>query len=141
VCDHTPAVLVLVGSFEDAVVPHLGLCAADYQQYLLDLIRRLDLCKHVRLLPGRDRAELPSLYAAADLFVNLTVHHDENFGLAQVEALACGVPVVGTHWGGLRDTVRNGVTGVSIPAIPDGRGNPSAVARGGAPRSNASPRP
>jgi len=52
-----------------------------------------------------------SLCGAADLFVNLTLNHDENFGLSAVEAMGCGLAVVGTYWGGQQDTIDDGVTG------------------------------
>ena len=54
------------------------------------------------------RPEVREFYNIADVAINLTLHHDENFGLAQVEAMACGLPVVGSLWGGLKDTIRDG---------------------------------
>jgi glycosyltransferase involved in cell wall biosynthesis len=46
-------------------------------------------------LPGpRYGHDLAELYRAADVVVNLSVSHQENVGLSQAEAQACGVLVV-----------------------------------------------
>jgi N-acetyl-alpha-D-glucosaminyl L-malate synthase BshA len=49
------------------------------------------------------------LLATADLFLLPT--ESESFGLSALEALACGVPVIGTRAGGLPEVVRDGETG------------------------------
>jgi glycosyltransferase involved in cell wall biosynthesis len=51
--------------------------------------------------------------SAADVFV--LPSHYEAFGLAALEAMSCGVPVVASDVGGLRDFVRPGQTGVLVP--------------------------
>ena len=56
-----------------------------------------------------------TIRAAADLFTLLSDNIQESFGLAPVEALAAGLPVVGTDWDGLKDTVEHGVTGFRVP--------------------------
>lgn len=56
-----------------------------------------------------------TIRAAADLFTLLSDNIQESFGLAPVEALAAGLPVVGTDWDGLKDTVDHGVTGFRVP--------------------------
>ncbi|WP_137179408.1 glycosyltransferase family 4 protein [Roseomonas sp. AR75] len=56
-----------------------------------------------------------TLRNAADLFTLLSDNVQESFGLAPVEALAAGLPVVGTDWDGLKDTVRHGETGFRVP--------------------------
>lgn len=55
--------------------------------------------------------ELATLLASADVF--LTTSHYEGFGLAALEALASGTPVVGWGVGGLTDVVTDG-TGVLV---------------------------
>lgn len=60
-------------------------------------------------------AAVPRLLGAADVAVNLTVNGDESFGYGVVEAMAAGLPVIGTDWGGLKDTIEDGVTGVRVP--------------------------
>jgi D-inositol-3-phosphate glycosyltransferase len=52
-------------------------------------------------------------YAAADVVA--VPSHNESFGLVALEAQACGTPVVATDVGGLRTTVRDGVSGLLVP--------------------------
>jgi glycosyltransferase involved in cell wall biosynthesis len=53
--------------------------------------------------------ELADLYRKCAFFVQ---PGEEDFGIASVEALACGTPVVALARGGVRDIVTNGVEGV-----------------------------
>jgi len=64
--------------------------------------------------------QIAPLLAAADLF--LLPSQSESFGLSALEALASGVPVVGTNAGGLPEVVRDGETGIlcgvgDVPAM------------------------
>ena len=49
----------------------------------------------------------------------------EGFGIALVEASACGLPVIGGRSGGIPDAVREGETGLLVDP-----GDPAAVGRG-----------
>jgi D-inositol-3-phosphate glycosyltransferase len=56
---------------------------------------------------------LPDYYRAADLC--LVPSHHESFGMAALEAMACGASVVASRVGGLATTIQDGVTGVLVP--------------------------
>ena len=63
----------------------------------------------VRLLGRVDEEELRQLYRTAACFIQPGV---EDFGMAVVEALACGCPVVAQGRGGVLDILRDGREGV-----------------------------
>lgn len=58
--------------------------------------------------------DVVSVYAALDVFVLPSRH--EGFGVAFLEAMAMGVPVVGTRVVGSVDAVRDGDTGLLVPS-------------------------
>lgn len=67
---------------------------------LIDELRLKDWVQFTGLVP---QADLPLLYAAADLFIYPSLH--EGFGIAPLEAMACGVPVITTRGGALPEAV------------------------------------
>jgi phosphatidyl-myo-inositol dimannoside synthase len=76
-------------------------------------VARLGLDDVVRWLGFVPETDLPDLYRSADLFALCTREQPdepdvEGFGLAFLEAQACGTPVVGTRTGGIADAVQHG---------------------------------
>jgi glycosyltransferase involved in cell wall biosynthesis len=112
------AVLVIAGGETNAPFAEFGVFALEVTRMLTKVMQSLGLdTDHVRFVGQRSADELRALYNAADVVLNLTLNHDENFGLAQVEAMLCGTRVVGTTWGGLRDTIVEGVTGRHVSTV------------------------
>jgi phosphatidyl-myo-inositol dimannoside synthase len=92
------------------------------------LVAERGLGSAVRFLGFVPDDELPALYNAADLYVGASRQVAllaEGFGIAIVEASACGLAVVGGRSGGVPDAVRDGETGILVD--PD---DPTALARG-----------
>jgi len=75
-----------------------------------------------RLLP---QPELSAVLTAGTVFVCPSVY--EPLGIVNLEAMACGLPVVGTATGGIPEVVADGVTGrlVPIDQLSDGTGTPT----------------
>jgi starch synthase len=75
-----------------------------------------------RLLPHH---ELSAVLTAGTVFVCPSVY--EPLGIVNLEAMACGLPVVGTATGGIPEVVADGETGrlVPIEQLADGTGTPT----------------
>jgi N-acetyl-alpha-D-glucosaminyl L-malate synthase BshA len=73
----------------------------------IDAAREFGIADDVEFLGGQDQV-LP-LLSASDVF--LLPSAQESFGLAALEAMACGVPVVASRVGGLPEVIDDGVTG------------------------------
>src|SRR5690606_18846371 len=72
-----------------------------------------DVVEQVTFTGRRSRDALPALYGAADVFV--TTPWYEPFGITPVEAMACGLPVVGAAVGGIKYSVVDRRTGFLVP--------------------------
>lgn len=79
----------------------------------------------VELVGTVDDAELPSYYAAADVFVFPTTTTIECLGLSFVQAMFAGVPVVASRIAGAPEVIRDGIDGKLVEP-----GDVSALARG-----------
>jgi rhamnosyl/mannosyltransferase len=82
------------------------------------------IASRVKFLGQVSDEQLVSFYHAADLLVLPSTQPTEAFGLVQVEAMACGLPVVSTDLPtGVPWVNQNGVTGLVVPP-----GDPDALA-------------
>lgn len=77
------------------------------------LADRMKLTQTVRFIGTVSQDDLPVHYNAADVCV--LPSHYESFGLAALEAAACGRPVVASEVGGLPAIVKNGESGYLVP--------------------------
>jgi rhamnosyl/mannosyltransferase len=79
-------------------------------------VRELGLSKRVFLVGEIHNDELARYYAAADVFAFPSIARSEAFGIAQLEAMAAGLPVVNTALeSGVPSVSRHGLTGLTVP--------------------------
>ncbi|MDQ1001741.1 N-acetyl-alpha-D-glucosaminyl L-malate synthase BshA [Neobacillus niacini] len=71
------------------------------------LVKKLGLTDKVHLLGKQEN--LDELYSISDL--KLLLSEKESFGLVALEAMACGVPCIGTNVGGMPEVIQHGETG------------------------------
>ena len=103
-----PMLLIVGGDTEQpdpVATPEIGV--------LHGLAAELGVLDQVRFAGCRQPDELHLWYAAADVAV--TTPWYEPFGLTPLEAMACGVPVIGSCVGGIAFTIAHGETGYLVP--------------------------
>ena len=92
-------------------------------QMLGDLARQLKIDDAVTFAGALDRDAMASLYRRADVMLNPSLA--DNLPNSLLESLASGVPLVSTRVGGVPYIVRDGQTGLLVPA---GDANAMAIA-------------
>lgn len=76
----------------------------------MELGKSLGLSKNISWAGyvSHDSKDLPEIYRSADVFVMPSI---ESYGIAALEAMASGVPVVAANAGGLKEIMKNGSSG------------------------------
>lgn len=80
---------------------------------LEDRVRYMGIGEQIRFTGMIPYAELPDYLYLADFFATASV--TEVHPLSVIEAMACGLPVVGIRSPGISDTVQDGITGLLAP--------------------------
>jgi phosphoheptose isomerase len=104
-----PVQLVIAGGAVDDTDPHL----TAEETRLRAIVEEEHVEDCVSFVGYQDRERLKYYYSAADVFV--TTPWYEPFGITPLEAMACGVPVIGSNVGGIKFSVRDAETGYLVP--------------------------
>jgi D-inositol-3-phosphate glycosyltransferase len=90
-----------------------------YEGELRALAARLGVADRVHFLGRVEQGKLAALYRSCATLV-ATSFVNETFGMALCEAMACGAPVVASDFGGFREVMLDGETGLlARPQDPD----------------------
>ena len=109
--------LIVVGGEADTPDPNLTPEIKRLQQ----IAAEENISDKVVFTGRRNRNVLKYYYAAADIFVSTPWY--EPFGITPLEAMACGVPVIGANVGGIKYSIADNQTGFLVPPH-----NPDALA-------------
>jgi rhamnosyl/mannosyltransferase len=114
---HYKGVNVLLEAMRDlpdatALIVGVGPFAEEWQQQA----QAAGLQDRVHFLGEQPDAAVSALYHAADAFVLPSTNRAETFGIVQLEAMACGCPLICTELGtGTSYVNQHGVTGLVVP--------------------------
>lgn len=98
--------------------------AGSQEVFLKQLARELGISSDTVFAGAVSHAEVPRYQNMLSISVSLSIMDSESFGVAVIEASACGKPVVVTGVGGLPEVVENGVTGFVVePRNPEQAAN------------------
>ncbi len=115
-----PEIISKAGNVQLFIIGPLGLdMSGGYptNRYLKKLkkdIKRLKLTKHVFFKGAKFGAEKYRILSQSDVLVNPTLAFEEAFPIVNIEAMACGLPVVSTDWAGNKELIKNGKNGFLV---------------------------
>ncbi|MCM2280118.1 MAG: glycosyltransferase [Oligoflexia bacterium] len=120
-----PVLIEAMSRLRDPEARLVILGAGPLRAELEESARRLGVLSRVRFTGSVAEGELQAYYHASELLVLPSINKAEAFGLVQVEAMACGKPIVATRLdSGVTEVGVEGVTGLQVAA-----GDPADLAR------------
>ena len=85
--------------------------SGELKKGLEKLVKKLNLQDHIKFVGAKPHEEIPLWMNACDVFVLPSLK--ESFGIVQIEAMACGKPIVATHNGGSEEIIKE-KTGILV---------------------------
>ncbi len=113
--DFNKGIKYLIEAFSKLKIPKVKLIIVGrgpLKDQIKQLIEKLNLSKKVQLLENVTDETLPQIYRASDIFVLPSLM--EGFGISILEAMASGIPCIGTTAGGAVDIISSN-NGILIP--------------------------
>ncbi|WP_445449088.1 glycosyltransferase family 4 protein [Enterococcus lactis] len=81
-------------------------------EQLNEMIVHLNLEEKVEKIEMLDQKKLAEKYLQLDVFLFPSTRAGESLGLVGLEAMACGIPVIGSNFGGIKTYVESGRNGI-----------------------------
>ena len=110
--------LILAGNFDDLGAPLFGWNPplGEYELSIQNELKSLpaNIRSRIKFTGSVKQDDLNGLYNAADAFISLSLHHDEDYGMSLAEALVTGLPLCVTEWGGYSSFLDEEDNGVGI---------------------------
>lgn len=98
------AKLIIAGQFDNLGQPFFGNYFPPNYSYLSfeNIVKKLpeSIRDSISYIGSLTSGELLKYYNACDIFISLSLHNDEDYGMSPAEALLCGMPMVLSSWGG-----------------------------------------
>ncbi|MDP2923892.1 MAG: glycosyltransferase family 4 protein [Candidatus Omnitrophota bacterium] len=88
-----------------------------YTEKVKKIAREMEISKYMRFFINPSHNEKCLLYSASDIYVSPVDNPQESFGLTVLEAMAAGLPLVVSNWGGYKDIAKHTKTGFLIPTF------------------------
>jgi glycosyltransferase involved in cell wall biosynthesis len=107
--------LIAIRQLVDMAVPVQCVIIGNGQEHsrILFTIKDLGISNHVQLLGKRSPEQVREILQNSDVFLLSSL--SEGISNAVLEAMACGLPIVTTNCGGMREAVTDGVEGFVSP--------------------------
>ena len=99
-------------SYPDVNVLYVG--RVELQTELKELSIKMGLKDSVKFAGFVEEDLKPLYYHSADIFCLPSVTMAEAFGIVNLEAMACGLPIISSELGGIPDIVQNGRNGIIV---------------------------
>ena len=106
-----------IGAPTRLVIYGRGSAVEEYKE----LVKTLGLEENVEFKGFIQNEMVPKVLSHMD--VACYSSHEESFGVAAVEAMACGIPVIASNVSGFTEVIKDGVTGILVE-----KNNPEAMA-------------
>jgi len=118
-----PDILLNAFSRVNKEIPNAELVFAgrgEMQVELEKLSKRLNIEKNVKFAGFIEEDLKPFYYKAADIFCLPSTNMGESFGIVNLEAMACGIPIISSKLGGIPDVVNDMENGILVkPGDPE----------------------